>query len=81
MLAGMAMQWRWRDKRRAEGKPTDTPNMVCGPVQVVWHKFARYWDIEIREIGMAPGRYGMDARDDARPRSTRTPSAWCPPSG
>ena len=25
----------------AEGKPTDRPNMVCGPVQVVWHKFAK----------------------------------------
>jgi glutamate decarboxylase len=35
--------------------------MVCGPVQVVWHKFARYWDVEIREVPMAPGRYGMDA--------------------
>jgi glutamate decarboxylase len=34
--------------------------MVCGPVQVVWHKFARYWDVEIREVPMAPGRYGMD---------------------
>jgi glutamate decarboxylase len=60
MMAGMAAKWRWRAKREAEGKPTDKPNMVCGPVQVVWHKFARYWDIEIREIGMAPGRYGMD---------------------
>jgi glutamate decarboxylase len=29
-------------------------------VQVVWHKFARYWDIEMREVPMAPGRYGMD---------------------
>jgi len=60
MLAGMAMHRRWRNARRAEGKPTDSPNLVCGPVQVVWHKFARYWDIELREIGMAPGRYGMD---------------------
>jgi glutamate decarboxylase len=60
MLGGMAAKWRWRAKRKAEGKPTDTPNMVCGPVQVVWHKFARYWDVEIREIPMAPGRYAMD---------------------
>jgi len=60
MLAGMAAKWRWRAKRRAEGKPTDRPNFVCGPVQVVWHKFARYWDIETREVPMAPGRYGMD---------------------
>jgi len=60
MLGGMAAKWRWRAKRRADGKPTDSPNMVCGPVQVVWHKFARYWDVEIREIPMAPGRYGME---------------------
>ena len=61
MLAGMAMHRRWRNRRRAAGQPTDAPNLVCGPVQVVWHKFARYWDIELREVGMAPGRYGMDA--------------------
>jgi glutamate decarboxylase len=60
MLAGLAAKWRWRARRRAEGKPTDNPNMVCGPVQVVWHKFARYWDIEMREVPMAPGRYAMD---------------------
>ena len=60
MLAGMAAKWRWRGKRRAEGKPADSPNMVCGPVQVVWHKFARYWDIEMREVPMSPGSYAMD---------------------
>jgi hypothetical protein len=60
MLAGMAAKWRWRAKRRAAGKPTNNPNTVCGPVQVVWHKFARYWDIEIREVPMAPGRFMMD---------------------
>jgi glutamate decarboxylase len=60
MLAGMAAKWRWRAKRRAEGKPADSPNMVCGPVQVVWHKFARYWDIEMREVPMSPGNYAMD---------------------
>jgi glutamate decarboxylase len=61
MLGGMAAKWRWREKRRAEGKPTDKPNMVCGPVQVVWHKFARYWDIEMREVPMAHGSYAMTA--------------------
>ncbi|WP_227430197.1 glutamate decarboxylase [Psychrobacter sp. I-STPA6b] len=60
MLGGMAMKWRWRKKRQAEGKPTDKPNLVCGPVQVCWHKFARYWDVEIREIPMAPGKLFMD---------------------
>jgi glutamate decarboxylase len=60
MLGGMAAKWRWRARRAAEGKPADRPNMVCGPVQVVWHKFARYWDVEMREVPMAPGRYCMD---------------------
>ncbi len=63
MLGGMAAKWRWRAKREAEGKPTDKPNMVCGPVQVVWHKFARYWDVEMREIPMAPGRYAMNVEE------------------
>jgi glutamate decarboxylase len=60
MLAGMAAKWRWRAKRQAEGKPADRPNMVCGPVQVVWHKFAKYWDIEMREVPMSPGDYMME---------------------
>jgi glutamate decarboxylase len=60
MLGGMAAKWRWRAKREAAGKPADRPNMVCGPVQVVWHKFAKYWDIEMREIPMSPGNYCMD---------------------
>jgi glutamate decarboxylase len=60
MLGGMAAKWRWRAKRQAEHKPTDKPNMVCGPVQVVWHKFAKYWDVEMREIPMSPGKYCMD---------------------
>jgi hypothetical protein len=52
MLGGMAMKWRWREKMKAAGKPTDKPNMICGPVQICWHKFARYWDVELREIPM-----------------------------
>ncbi len=63
MLAGMAAKWRWREKRTAAGLPADKPNLVCGPVQVVWHKFAKYWDIEIREVPMRAGHYGMDAAD------------------
>lgn len=59
MLGGMAMKWRWREKMRAAGKPTDKPNMVCGPVQVCWHKFAKYWDIELREIPMEGNRLIM----------------------
>jgi len=56
MLGGMAMKWRWREKMRAQGKATDKPNLITGPVQICWHKFARYWDVEIREIPMEDGR-------------------------
>ena len=59
MLGGMAMKWRWREKMKAAGKPTDKPNMISGPVQVCWHKFARYWDVELREIPMEGDRLIM----------------------
>ena len=44
---------------KAAGKPTDKPNMVCGPVQVCWHKFAKYWDIELREIPLGKDHLAM----------------------
>jgi len=59
MLGGMALKWRWRAQRRAAGKSTDRPNLICGPVQICWHKFARYWDIELREIPMEKDRLLM----------------------
>jgi glutamate decarboxylase len=58
MLAGMALKWRWRDRMKAKGKPTDKPNIVMGNnVQVVWEKFARYWEVEPRYIEMQPDQY------------------------
>jgi len=63
MLGGMAMKWRWRDKMRAAGKHTNRPNLICGPVQVCWHKFARYWDVELREIPMERDRLIMSPEE------------------
>ena len=63
MLGGLAMKWRWRAKRQTAGKPADKPNMVCGPVQICWHKFARYWDVELREIPMAGDRLLMSPEE------------------
>jgi len=58
MLAGMALKWRWRARMKAKGKPTDKPNIVMGNnVQVVWEKFARYWEVEPRYIKMEPDQY------------------------
>ncbi len=59
MLGGMAMLWNWRARRRAAGKPIDRPNLVTGPVQICWHKFTRYWDVEHREIPMDGDRLLM----------------------
>ena len=59
MLGGMALLWKWRARRRAEGKPTDRPNLITGPVQICWHKFARYWEVELREIPMEGDRLLM----------------------
>lgn len=60
MLGGLAMYYRWREKRKKEGKDYSRPNLVTGPVQICWHKFARYWDIELREIPMETDRFYMD---------------------
>jgi glutamate decarboxylase len=74
MLAGLAAKFRWRVRRGASAArsgahasspalsapPSERPNFVCGPVQVCWEKFARYFDVEIREVPMDPGRYLME---------------------
>ena len=59
MLGGLAAKWRWRKAREAAGKDTDRPNIVSGPVQVCWEKFARYFDVELRQVPMRGDRYLM----------------------
>ena len=59
MLGGLALKWNWRKRMLAAGRPVDRPNLVTGPVQVCWHKFARYFDVELREIPLERGRLGM----------------------
>src|ERR1022692_1077521 len=56
MLGGLALKWNWRKRQRAKGKPTDKPNLITGPVQVCWHKFCRYFDVELREVPMEGDR-------------------------
>jgi glutamate decarboxylase len=51
MLAGLALKWRWRERQKAAGKPSDKPNLVLGSnVQICWDKFCRYWDVEPRLV-------------------------------
>ena len=58
MLGGLALKWRWRQRREQEGKDTTKPNLILGSnVQVVWEKFCRYFDVEPKYLPMAKGRY------------------------
>jgi glutamate decarboxylase len=51
MLGALALKWKWRAQRQADGKPADRPNLVMGAnVQVCWEKFCRYWDVEARLV-------------------------------
>ena len=63
MLGGMALLWNWRARQEAQGKTIAKPNLVTGPVQVCWHKFCRYWGVELREIPMENDRYIMNAEE------------------
>jgi glutamate decarboxylase len=57
MLGGMALLWRWRERRRAAGAGTSRPNLVMGAnVQVCWEKFCRYWQVEPRLVPMEEDR-------------------------
>ncbi|KAL3596706.1 hypothetical protein D5086_008343 [Populus alba] len=61
MLAGLAFKRKWQNKRKAEGKPYDNPNIVTGAnVQVCWEKFARYFEVELKEVKLSDGYYVMD---------------------
>jgi glutamate decarboxylase len=60
MLCGLALKWRWRDRMKAAGKPSDKPNLVMGAnVQVCWEKFCRYWDVEPRIVPMEGKRFHL----------------------
>jgi glutamate decarboxylase len=64
MLGGLALKWRWRERMKKAGKPTDRPNLVTGTnVQVCWEKFCRYWDVEPRLAPMEGDRFHLEAKE------------------
>ena len=61
MLGGVAAWLRWRDRRKAAGKPYDKPNLVMSAAfQVVWEKFCQLWQIEMRTVPLTPDRKTLD---------------------
>ncbi|KAF2092732.1 glutamate decarboxylase [Rhizodiscina lignyota] len=64
MLAVLAMKKLWQNKRKAEGKSTDKPNIVMNSaVQVCWEKAARYFDVEERYVYCTADRYVIDPEE------------------
>jgi glutamate decarboxylase len=66
MLGLLAHKWTWRERRKAEGKDCDKPNIVMGAdVHTVWEKFARYFDVELKLIPLREDLYTITADDVA----------------
>lgn len=64
MLAMLAHKRAWQEKRRAEGKPCDRPNIVMGnDVHLVWNKGANYLEVEQRLIPLHPERFTISAEE------------------
>ncbi|KAH7067023.1 pyridoxal phosphate-dependent transferase [Paraphoma chrysanthemicola] len=64
MLGVLAMKKLWQNKRKAEGKPYDKPNMIMNSaVQVCWEKACRYFDVEERYVYCTTERYVIDPKE------------------
>src|ERR1044072_8234478 len=64
MLGALSLKWKWKERRRAENRSTDRPNLVFGgDVHVVWEKFCRYFDVEPRIVPLAEGKYTIGPED------------------
>lgn len=66
ILAVLAAKRKWKNKRKAEGKSTENPNLVMNAaVQVCWEKAARYLEVEERYWFCKPGQYVLDPKEAA----------------
>src|SRR6476619_2801627 len=64
MLGALSLKWKWRERREAEGKAADRPNLVFGgDVHVVWEKFCRYFDVEPRIVPLKRDKYTIGPED------------------
>lgn len=64
MLGGIAALKRWQKRRRAKNLPTDRPNFIISScMQVVWEKFAIYWDVEMRMVPVTYEKITLDPGD------------------
>ncbi len=64
MLGALSLKWKWKQRREAESKPVERPNLIFGgDVHVVWEKFCRYFDVEPRIVPLQEGKYTIGPED------------------
>jgi glutamate decarboxylase len=64
MLGALSLKWKWRERREAEKKAVERPNLVFGgDVHVVWEKFCRYFDVEPRIVRLREDKYVIGPED------------------
>ena len=64
MLGGIAALKRWQKRRKAKNLPIDKPNFIISTcMQVVWEKFAIYWDVEMRMVPVTKEKITLDPED------------------
>src|SRR3954454_24053631 len=64
MLGALSLKWKWKERREAESKPIEKPNLIFGgDVHVVWEKFCRYFDVEPRIVPLQDGKYTIGPED------------------
>jgi len=64
MLGALSLKWKWKQRREAESKGVDKPNLVFGgDVHVVWEKFCRYFDVEPRIVPLQKDKYVIGPED------------------
>ncbi|MHB1730139.1 MAG: glutamate decarboxylase [Leptospirillum sp.] len=61
LLGLLAHKKKWQNNRKKKGLPSDSPNLVVGgDVHVVWEKFCRYFDVELRTVPLTSDRFVLD---------------------
>ncbi len=64
MLGALSLKWKWKQRREAESKPVEKPNLIFGgDVHVVWEKFCRYFDVEPRIVPLQEDKYVIGPED------------------
>lgn len=63
-LAMLVCKRIWQNKRKAQGKSIDKPNIIMGNnVHITWNKFCNYFEIEPRLIPLCSKSYTVSAED------------------